>query len=310
LAEVLVLGATSLVGSHFVRAGSFAFAAAGRQDPGTRGLSVERFTKADLNRPEEVTALVRSAREAAVVNFAARTDVDPVERERATTAAPQGSAWGVNALAPEAIAAACRAGGKYFVQISTDFVFDGTAGPYDEAAPRSPFSEKVSWYGWTKSEGERRATEADPDMAVLRISFPYRADFPEKLDFARWMLEKHRQGALPPLYANQQLTPTWVPDVTSILEVMVRRRPSGVFHVASPEVTSPLEFGRALISRIEGSSAALSAGSLRAPEPGSGVAPRPIQGGLRSNRCVEFGIRPTTWRAGIEHLARGEDRRA
>jgi len=302
-----VLGAPSLVGSHFVRSGSFAVAAAGRVDPGGAGLSVERFTNADLSRPEELSALVRAAPEATVVNFAARTDVDPVERERSTAASPAGSAWAVNALAPEAIAAACRASGKYFVQISTDFVFDGTAGPYDESAPRSPLSDRVSWYGWTKSEGERRAAEADPRAAIVRISYPYRAAFPQKLDFARWMLEKHRQGALPPLYANQQLTPTWIPNVTKALQVLIRQRSPGVFHVASPDVTSPLEFGRALLTRVEGSTPALSAGMLRPPEHGSGVAPRPVRGGLRSHRCADLGIPLTPWREGVELLARGDE---
>lgn len=304
-----MLGATSLVGSHFVHAGLFTVAAAGRADPGRVGLPVERFTKVDLNRPEDVHALIRSAPETSVVNFAARTDVDPVERERSASAAPGGSAWTVNALAPEAIASACRTSAKHFVQISTDFVFDGTAGPYDEDAPRSPFSEKVSWYGWTKSEGERRSTAVTPEMALLRISYPYRATFPGKLDFARWMLEKHHQRALPPLYANQQITPTWIPDVTNALEVMIRRRSTGVFHVASPEVTTPLEFGRTLLTRIEGATPPLSAGSLGAPEPGSGLAPRPIRGGLRPSRCADLGVRPTTWRDGIERLARKNEER-
>jgi len=260
-----------------------------------------------MSRPEEVRAAVQSAPETVVVNFAARTDVDPVERERTSPASPSGSAWAVNALGPESVAAACRAGGKFFVQISTDFVFDGTEGPYDERAARSPFSDRVSWYGWTKSEGERLASQAVSEMAIVRVSFPYRATFAGKLDFARRMLERYRQGSLPPLYANQQITPTWVPDVTEALEVLIRRRLSGVFHVASPEVTNPLEFGRELIDRVEGSTPALTAGTLEAPRPGSGIAPRPIRGGLRSRRSEELGLRWTSWRRGIERLAKGEE---
>ena len=306
-AEVLVLGATSLVGSHFVEYGRFGVAAAGRASPAAAGLRVERFTELDVSQPELVRAVVRSAPETVVVNFAARTDVDPVERERSAPTAPGGTAWTVNALAPEAVASASRTSGKFFVQISTDFVFDGVDGPYDERAARSPFSDRVSWYGWTKSEGERLASEAGSEMAIVRISFPYRATFSRKLDFARRMLERYRQGSLPPLYANQQITPTWVPDVTEALGVVIRRRLAGVFHVASPEVTSPLEFGRELIGRVEGSAPALPAGTLEAPRPGSGIAPRPIRGGLRSRRSEELGIRPTPWRRGIERLANGEE---
>ena len=303
-----MLGATSMVGSHFLGRASLRIAAADLADPKQLGLRVERFSRIDLTHLEEVATLVHSAPEPAVVNFAARTDVDPIERERSWTGARPGPAWTVNALAPQSIAAACRASGKYFVQISTDFVFDGTAGPYDESAPRSPFSEKVSWYGWTKSEGERLSGDADPSRAVVRISYPYRAQFSAKLDFARWMVERYRKGALPPLYANQQITPTWVPDVTRVLEELLRRRVPGVFHVASPEVTSPFEFGRELLSRTEGTTPTVEAGSLSAPRPGSGIAPRPLRGGLRSTRSLELGIRLTSWRTGIEHLAAGDER--
>jgi len=304
---VLVLGATSLVGSHFVQSGRFSVAAAGRSNPAGAGFRVERFTGLDMLRPEDLHTAVRAAPETVVVNFAARTDVDPIERERTSPMTPGGSAWAINALAPESVASACRASGKFFVQISTDFVFDGTDGPYDERAARSPFSDRISWYGWTKSEGEHLASAAASEMAIVRIAFPYRASFSGKLDFARWILERHRRGSLPPLYANQQITPTWVPDVTEVLELLIRRRLSGMFHVASPEVTTPLEFGRELIDRVEGATPALSAGALEAPRPRSGIAPRPIRGGLRSRRVEEFGIRPTSWRRGIERLARGEE---
>jgi len=304
---VLVLGTTSLVGSHFVRSGSFAVAAAGRVDPRGVNLPIERFAYVDLGRPGDVYAVVRSAPESAVVNFAARTDVDPVERERSAPTSPGGSAWSVNALSPEAIASACRTSGKYFVQVSTDFVFDGTSGPYDEGVARSPFSERMSWYGWTKSEGERRTVAAHPEAAVLRIAYPYRARFEAKLDFARWMLETHRRGALPPLYANQQITPTWIPDVTGALRVLLQRRLPGIFHVASPEVTSPLEFGRELFTLVDGVVPKLAAGTLVAPRPGSGTAPRPIQGGLLSGRCADLGVPLTPWRAGIARLAIGDE---
>lgn len=296
-----------MVGSHFVKAAPFPIAAAGRSDPNRHGLRVERFDKVDLTQPEAIGELVRSAPEPVIVNFAARTDVDPVERERSNGPSPEGLAWSVNALAPEAIAVAARSTQKYFVQLSTDFVFDGKAGPYDEIAPRSPFSERVSWYGWTKSEGERLSVGADPSAAIVRISYPYRAVFAPKLDFARWILEMHRKGTLPPLYANQQITPTWVPDVTRALAVLIRRQLSGVFHIASPEITNPLEFGRELLAQVEGSVPELVAGSLSLPKPGSGTAPRPILGGLRSHRFGELGIALTPWRSGIRRLSTGDE---
>lgn len=298
-----MLGATSLVGSHFVAHSVHRVAAAGRTDPSHRGLKVERFDSVDLLRPELVSKLVESNPEPVVVNFAARTDVDGVELEREERVLPEGAAWTLNALVPDAVGRAVRNGGKRFVQISTDFVFDGRDGPYDERYPRSPLSPALSWYGWTKSEGERLATEAGGDLAIVRISYPYGLEFGPKHDLARWILEKHRANALPPLYGNQQITPTWIPDVTGVVEELVRRPLRGIFHVASPEITTPLEFGRALLGRVEGRVPPIAEGELELPPPGSGVAPRPIHGGLLSRRATELGVTSTSWRQGIDHWA-------
>ncbi len=303
-----MLGATSLVGSEFVASSRLGLSAAGRADPRAVGLRVERFDRLDLSDPAEVERHVRSAPEPVVVNFAARTDVDAVERERSESTTPSGPAWAVNALAPEAVARGARKAGKFFVQLSTDFVFDGTRGPYGEDAPRSPLSTRMSWYGWTKSEGERRASGAGADLAVVRISYPYRAAFAPKLDFARWMLARHRDGTLPPLYANQQISPTWVPDVTGAVETLVLRRAPGVFHVASPELTTPWEFGLELLAHARGSAVEVERGTLVEPVPGSGVAPRPIRGGLAPGRAQRLGVRLTPWRLGIRELLSAQGR--
>ncbi len=306
-AEVLVLGATSMVGSHFVASTSHSVAAAGRTDPRQTGLDIERFDPLDLNQPEAVGRVTHRSPEPVVVDFAARTDVDGVERERPPARSSQVSAWTVNALAADALARGCHAAQKYFVLLSTDFVFDGECGPYDEFAERSPLSDRLSWYGWTKSEGERLSERAEPSCAVVRISLPYRANFPAKLDFARAMIGMQRKGTLPPLYSNQQITPTWIPDVSRTLEVLTRTRARGVFHVASPEITTPLQFGRELIGRIGEDTSRIIAGRLERPAPRSGRAPRPILGGLRSTRHLDLDFPLTPWQVGIEKLVAGDE---
>lgn len=68
--------------------------------------------------------------------------------------------WRVNARFPWALAAACDAAGTRLIQFSTDCVFSGTAGPYDEAVAADAGDE----YGRSKRDGE-------PDTALtLRCS--------------------------------------------------------------------------------------------------------------------------------------------
>ncbi|MHB8351540.1 MAG: SDR family oxidoreductase [Thermoplasmata archaeon] len=301
-ADVLVIGSTSLVGSHFVAHTRFRVAAAGRVDPGSRDLVVERFDPMDLIDAAAVGEAVRAAPEPVVVNFAARTDVDRIEAERPAAGPPQGgSAWRVNTEAAEAIARAAQGSGKHMVQISTDFVYDGRSGPYSEEASVSPWSERLSWYGWTKSAAERRIVGQDPEALIVRIAYPYREDFPPKLDFARWMLARHREGTLPALFTDQQITPTWIPDVTRALETLLGDRAEGIVHIASPTVTTPYEFGCGLLAGAEGGPPIV-AGSLEQLQAVAGRAPRPVRGGLRTDRAVGMGIPLTPWRAGVEAL--------
>lgn len=305
MAEVLVIGATSMVGSDFVQHGGFACAALGRRDPRALGLAVERFDSVDLEDPLALHRRIVQAPEPAIVNFAAITDVDGVEAERPVDlGAAAGPAWRVNALAPAYLAHGAGEGKRQFVQVSTDFVFDGEAGPYDETASRSPFSPRVSWYGWTKGEGERRTLVILPPSAIVRIAYPFRADFPSKLDFARRLLQRYREGSLPPLYTDQQISPTWIPDVTAAVGAVIRQRFSGLLHVASPDLTTPYEFALALIGESVGHRVDLPQGTLGTGAPPAHRAPRPLKGGLRSVRAAGLGLRPTSWREGIRQLLR------
>ncbi len=305
MADVLVLGATSMVGSHFVANSSLRIAAAGRNDPRTGGLTVDRFDSVDISNADAVQAVVEAAPEPVVINFAARTDVDTIESERAGAGASErGDAWRINALAPRAMALASRRSKKYMVQVSTDFVFDGLDGPYREDSPVSPLSPRLNWYGWTKSEGERLAQFEFDGLAVVRIGFPYRSRFPSKLDFARRILQLRRQGSLSPLYGDQQLSPTWIPDLTRALHLLVKDQRPGVFHIASPKLTTPHEFGTTLIGQVEGVVPSLVVGTIAAASPGR--APRPAKGGLLTGRSAELGLRLTPWDEGIRELVAEE----
>ena len=303
MADTLVLGATSMVGSHFVRNSGLSCAAAGRTDPRTVGIPVERFEPVDLSDPLTLHRVVFNAPEPTVINFAAVTDVDGIEAERPSELnAARGMAWTVNALAPAYVAHATDESKKFLVHISTDFVFDGERGPYDETVPRSPYSSRLSWYGWTKSEGERRTTAMDPSAAIVRIAYPYRTDFPSKLDFARRILQRYRSGTLPPMYTDQQISPTWIPDVTDALRWLIRERTAGILHVASPTLTTPFEFATELVRRVEGRAVELPRGNLETSPSDRRRAPRPLHGGLKPARATRLRLRLTPWPAGIDQL--------
>jgi dTDP-4-dehydrorhamnose reductase len=302
-----VFGADSLVGSHFVEQTRHRVTSAGRVDPRTMGIPSARFHPIDLKEVDRIRRLVRETSPEVVVNFAAATEVDKVEQERPAgdPTEAEGPTFSINVLAPSVMAKAARERGIQFVHLSTDFVFDGISGPYAESAPPSPWSSRLGWYGWTKGEGERRLLEADPTAAIVRISYPYRSRFPGKTDFARNIITRRQAGMLPPLFTDQVITPTWIPDVSRALEYIIERREMGCFHVASPERTSPWEFGESLVGALEGSAPQLPKGSMKEYLARPGVTPRPRQGGLTVDRLPAGGLALTSWREGILEFQKG-----
>jgi len=98
-----------------------------------------------------------------VINAAAYTAVDQAEDE------PE-RAFRINAQAAGEIAAAARRTGASVVQISTDYVFDGSAeGAYDEEAAVNP----IGVYGRSKLEGEKQVRRENPDHAIVRTAWVY-----------------------------------------------------------------------------------------------------------------------------------------
>lgn len=307
-----MLGGASLVGSHFLAtmAMDAELIAAGRSDPRTVGAAVSRFEPIDLSGESRIRSLVREASPDAVVNFAARTDVDGCEKERPasieaqTAVAHPESALTLNAHLPCWLAEATGATSTPFIQISTDYVFDGGGGPYPEDAEPDPLSEHLSWYGFTKGLGEREARRVHPRASILRIAHPYRSHFPRKLDFARTILARSATGTLPPLYTDQVITPTWIPDVSRAVRRLVLDPEPGVFHVASPEATSPFEFGRATLDAAGRDPAMITPSTLGNGPPPAGRAPRPLRGGLRVRKVRDWRFEPTSFREGLRTLAR------
>ena len=117
----------------------------------------------DLETPGSVASAISAARPDAVVNAAAYTAVDQAEDE-------PGRAMRINADAAGEAADAARAAGAPIIQVSTDYVFDGSASaPYDEAAPTAA----IGAYGRSKLAGEEQVRAANPDHLILRTAWVY-----------------------------------------------------------------------------------------------------------------------------------------
>ena len=117
----------------------------------------------DLSWHESIGPALRDCGADLIINAAAYTEVDKAESEA-------DAAFTINAGGAEAVASAAAQLGLPVIQISTDYVFDGTAsGSYPETAPTNPSSV----YGASKLAGEAAVTAANPHHLIIRTAWIY-----------------------------------------------------------------------------------------------------------------------------------------
>jgi dTDP-4-dehydrorhamnose reductase len=179
----------------------------------------------DIADPGAVTRAIDAARPDVLVNCAAWTRVDDAEAER-------DAAYRSNAIGPRVLAAACDARAVMLVQLSTDYVFDGTAtAPIDEWHPPAPRSA----YGATKLAGEIEVRTLTTRHQVVRTSWLFGRDGP---NFVLTMLRAAAEGKRLRVVADQVGSPTWTGHLAPALLRLVERGVPGVFHLTSSGVTS------------------------------------------------------------------------
>jgi len=197
----------------------------------------------DLERPSGIPSALAGARPDIVVNTAAYTAVDRAESEPAR-------AHAVNAVGAGAVAAAARLLDVPVIQLSTDYVFDGTKGePYREDDPVGP----ACAYGASKLEGERAVAAANPDHVILRTAWVYA---PYGANFVRTMLRLAESRAEIRVVADQCGCPTYAPDIAAAIVGVARnllaRRDDpvrrGIFHMAGGGETSWAAFAEAIFA--------------------------------------------------------------
>jgi dTDP-4-dehydrorhamnose reductase len=202
-----------------------------------REVSALNRAQLDICDPSAVAAAVPG--HDVVVNAAAWTDVDAAEAHEA-------AATRVNGRGAEVLAQACVEAGARMVQISTDYVFDGTARePYAEDAPVRPRSA----YGRSKAVGEAAVRSLLPDAAyVVRTSWLYGAGGP---NFVRTMASLESSRETIDVVDDQVGAPTWSMEVARAVQVLVDSdAAAGVYHATASGQTTWFGLARAVFEEL------------------------------------------------------------
>lgn len=270
-------------------------------------LSTLQLVKADLNgeisvditRPQSVADFFESHDFETVILFSAFTDVDAAEKQRGDK---NGLCWRINVIGVNNLVKACKKYDRKIIFISTDFVFDGKNGPYSESDPPGEDLEEVSWYGISKLEAEKIIQKTLKNYIILRIAYPYRANFTKKDDIARRILKLYSSGNLYPMFYDQKITPTFIDDIPKAINLLISTDQIGIFHLASPERTTQYDFAKFLINLFKGDTVGLRKTSIKKFLKDPNSTPRPVIGGLKVNKIKKLGFNPTLWKIGLKTI--------
>jgi dTDP-4-dehydrorhamnose reductase len=167
-----------------------------------------------------------------IINCAAKTNVDSCEAELA-------AAIDVNTRAVRFLQS-CFDG--YLVQISTDYIFDGMAGPYTPTDPPNP----LSIYGWSKLGGELITRQHKGLWLIIRTTVLFSE---AENNFVAKMVRQLAQGKPVTLYqSGLRGTPTYVPKLAAEIIRMVNKQYTGVAHVAGSYQVDRAEFADAIVA--------------------------------------------------------------
>ena len=220
----------------------------------------------DITRMTEVRRVIDEFQPDVIINTAAYTNVDGCEKN-------PDLAWAVNSGGVENLTEA--APDAHFVQISTDYVFDGYSGPYSELDKVNPLSE----YGQSKLAAEGFLSRRG-NCLIIRPNVLYGADWSAPSSFPGWVKRSLEKGDPIKVVTDQICNPTYTVHLVKAIHRLLEHRAEGLFHYGSQELISRYDFSLLIADVYNLNRELISPILTRELQQ---LAPRPLRSGL----CTE-----------------------
>ena len=194
------------------------------------------YTSLDITDGPAVLALCQAWQPDAIIHTAAMTQVDDCEDQQA-------ACWELNVTAVDYLIRAAEAVNAHLVHLSTDFIFDGAAGPYDETAAPNP----LSFYGKSKLAAEKLLLESSISYSIIRTVLVYGvAEDMSRSNIVLWAKGALEKGQPLRIVSDQFRTPTLAEDLAQGCILAAMKRAQGIYNISGKDQMSVLE----LVKRV------------------------------------------------------------
>tara|TARA_B100000029_G_scaffold43584_1_gene40367 strand:+ start:9593 stop:10465 length:873 start_codon:yes stop_codon:yes gene_type:complete len=195
--------------------------------------------KMDLQNPDEISNVLTQTNPDVILHLGGMTDVELCEKEKT-------SAFKINSEATEIIAKESANLGSFLVYVSTDYVFDGNAGMYNENDEPNP----LGFYAKSKLDGEKHVQKYSPKYCIARISTPF-GIHQRKKSFPVWVIENLKQKKQINVLTDQITSPTYVPNLSKMLIEISNKKIDGILHVSGATNVSRFDMARMIADKLE-----------------------------------------------------------
>lgn len=268
--RVLITGSNGLLGQKLVelfsRSSDYSLLLTSKQARSVFEEDSLSYRQLDTTNRHDVTKVFEEFDPEVVINTAAVTNVDQCEKEREL-------AWRVNVSSVEHLVHASKLTGARLIHISTDYVFDGKAGPYNELDRPNP----LSYYGRTKLASENVIQVSSIPATIIRTMVLYGTGYEVKMNFALWLIKNLSEDKPTRVVDDQIGNPTLADDLAYGIMKALELERGGLYHIAGPDLVSRYDFAMALAKMFSLNKKLISpikTVSLRQP------APRPLKSGF------------------------------
>jgi dTDP-4-dehydrorhamnose reductase len=189
------------------------------------------YAEMDITNPDSLKLVIEQHHPDAVIHTAAMTNVDTCE-------AQQEMALKLNVTSVENLTNICELHNIQLVHLSTDFIFDGANGPYDELAAPNP----LSFYGKTKLKAEEVIKNSKCKWVILRTIIVYGivSDM-SRSNIVLWAKGALEKGEPIKVVNDQWRMPTLAEDLAMCCLLAVETDAYGVFNASGKDMMSIVE---------------------------------------------------------------------
>ncbi len=255
--KILITGSNGLLGQKLVALiaaeGKHEIVATARGENRLPNKTKYKFLSLDITDEKAVNNIIGKEKPDTIIHTAAMTNVDQCETEKE-------DCWKLNVDAVKFLIDASQAHNCHLVHLSTDFIFDGEAGPYTEEDEPNP----ISYYGESKLAAEKLLKESTIKWAIARTVLVYGiAHDMSRSNIILWVKKSLEEGKDINVVDDQWRSPTLAEDLAQGCLLIAVNEATGIYNISGKNLMTPYEMAmqtadyfkldKSLITKTDGS---------------------------------------------------------